>query len=61
MTTFTLALNTFSTLSVDEQAINLFLPTLMHLEELFTGTDTAFHAKMGNKGQNWYGPNRSRR
>jgi len=24
-------------------------------------TKGAFHAKMGNKGQKWYGPNRSRR
>ena len=24
-------------------------------------TKGKFHAKMGNKGQKWYGPNRSRR
>ena len=25
------------------------------------GTKGTFHAMMGNKGQKWYGPNRSRR
>ena len=25
------------------------------------GTKGTFHAKMGSKGQKWYGPNRSRR